>query len=97
MRPADPSTVAEPGSRGRRAAFCGTEQSGVPREQRRPSIAPTSAREALQKGASIARERRTILCWLPLLVTVQSEAHLALGERAEAMAAAREDTCAASR
>jgi hypothetical protein len=26
MRPADPSTVAEPGWRGRRAAFCGTEQ-----------------------------------------------------------------------
>src|SRR6266478_6059817 len=40
MRPADPSTVAEPGWRGRRAAYCGTEQSGVPREQRRPSIAP---------------------------------------------------------
>ncbi len=51
---------------------------------------PTSAREALQKGASIARERRTMLCWLPLLVTVQSEAHMALGERVEAMVAARE-------
>jgi hypothetical protein len=24
---------------------------------------PTSAREALQKGAAIARARRTMLCW----------------------------------
>jgi len=51
---------------------------------------PVAAREALRESAAIARSRRTQLAFLPKVLALLSEAHLALGERTEAFAAARE-------
>ena len=51
---------------------------------------PAAARDALHKSAAIARDRRTQLALLPRVLARLSEAHLALGERTEALAAARE-------
>jgi hypothetical protein len=46
--------------------------------------------EALRKSAAISRDRRVVLAWLPWVAALLAEAHLALGERTEALAAARE-------
>jgi hypothetical protein len=51
---------------------------------------PAAARDALRESAAIARDRRVLRALLPLGLAVLAEAHLALGERAEAVAAARE-------
>jgi tetratricopeptide (TPR) repeat protein len=51
---------------------------------------PAAAREALRESVAIARDRRTLRSFLPQVLAVLAEAHLALGERTEALAAARE-------
>ncbi|MBI3386362.1 MAG: hypothetical protein HY027_01355 [Deltaproteobacteria bacterium] len=51
---------------------------------------PAAARDALRESAAIARDRRVLRALLPLGLAVLAEAHLALGQRAEAVAAARE-------
>jgi class 3 adenylate cyclase/tetratricopeptide (TPR) repeat protein len=51
---------------------------------------PAAARDALHESVAIARDRRTGRAFLPQVLAVLAEAHLALGERAEAMATARE-------
>jgi tetratricopeptide (TPR) repeat protein len=51
---------------------------------------PAAAREALRESAAIARDRRTQTAMLPGVLAVLAEAHLALGERTEALATARE-------
>jgi tetratricopeptide (TPR) repeat protein len=51
---------------------------------------PVAAREALRESAAISRDRRAELAFLPRVLAVLAEAHLALGERAEALATARE-------
>jgi tetratricopeptide (TPR) repeat protein len=51
---------------------------------------PAAAREALRESAAIARDRRSQVPFVPQVLAVLAEAHLALGERAEALAAARE-------
>ncbi len=48
----------------------------------------TAAREALHKSAATARDRRVVLSWLPWIVALLAQAHLTLGERTEALAAA---------
>jgi tetratricopeptide (TPR) repeat protein len=55
-----------------------------------------AAREALRKSASIARERGIVLDTLPSVLGQLAEAELALGERAAALAAAREATAFSS-
>jgi tetratricopeptide (TPR) repeat protein len=50
----------------------------------------TEARDALRVGAAIVRDRRTVFTSLPWILAVLAEAHLALGEHAEALAAAQE-------
>jgi class 3 adenylate cyclase/tetratricopeptide (TPR) repeat protein len=50
----------------------------------------TEARDALRVGAAIVRDRRTVFMTLPWILAVLAEAHLALGEYAEALAAAQE-------
>jgi adenylate cyclase len=51
---------------------------------------PTAAREALRESVAIARLRGTQLAYLTKVLALLSEAHLALGERTEALATARE-------
>jgi tetratricopeptide (TPR) repeat protein len=51
---------------------------------------PAAAREALRESVAIARDRRTGRGSPPHALAVLAEAHLALGEWTEAMAAARE-------
>jgi class 3 adenylate cyclase/tetratricopeptide (TPR) repeat protein len=51
---------------------------------------PAAAREALRESAAIARDRRMARAFLPLVLAALAEAHLALGERTEALATARE-------
>jgi class 3 adenylate cyclase/tetratricopeptide (TPR) repeat protein len=51
---------------------------------------PAAARDALHESVAIARDRRTQRAFLPQVLALLAEAHLALGERAEALAAARE-------
>jgi ATP/maltotriose-dependent transcriptional regulator MalT len=51
---------------------------------------PAAARDALRESAAIARDRRVMRALLPLGLAALAEAHLALGARAEAAAAARE-------
>ncbi len=51
---------------------------------------PLAAREALRESAAIIRERRTQRGQLPWVLALLAEAHVALGERAEALAAAQE-------
>ena len=51
---------------------------------------PAAARDALHESVAIARDRRTGLVWLPQVLALLAEAHLALGERTEALATARE-------
>jgi len=51
---------------------------------------PAAAREALRRSVALARDRRTQLGNVPLALSALSEAHLVLGERTEALAAARE-------
>ena len=48
------------------------------------------ARDVLRASASFMRERRTFMWGLPWVLAVLAEAHLALGEHTEALAAARE-------
>jgi class 3 adenylate cyclase/tetratricopeptide (TPR) repeat protein len=48
------------------------------------------AREALRESAEIARERKAFAALLPQVLSVLAEAQLALGERGEAEASARE-------
>jgi tetratricopeptide (TPR) repeat protein len=50
----------------------------------------SAARDALRQSAAIARERRTLRSSLAWVLAELAEAHVALGERAEAVAAARE-------
>jgi tetratricopeptide (TPR) repeat protein len=49
-----------------------------------------AAGEALRESAAIARDRRSQVAFVPQVLAVLAEAHLALGERTEALAAARE-------
>jgi len=51
---------------------------------------PAAAREALRESAAIARDRRTLRTFFVLVLARLAEAHLALGERSEALATARE-------
>ena len=51
---------------------------------------PIAAREALLTSAAIIRGRHTSVEFLPQVLAVLAEAHLVLGERTEALAAARE-------
>jgi len=51
---------------------------------------PAAARDALRKSAAIVRDRRTQVAMLPEVLALLAEAHLALGERTEAVATARE-------
>jgi len=51
---------------------------------------PAAARDALRESASIARDRRVVRGLLPLVLAGLGEAHLALDEPTEAVAAARE-------
>ena len=51
---------------------------------------PAAARDALRESAAIVRDRRTQVAMLPEVLAVLAEAHLALGERTEAVATARE-------
>ena len=51
---------------------------------------PAAARDALRESVVIARDRRTGRAFLPQALAVLAEAHLALGERTEALATARE-------
>jgi len=51
---------------------------------------PAAAREALRESVTISRDRHTGRAFLPEALALLAEAHLALGERTEAMAAARE-------
>jgi class 3 adenylate cyclase/tetratricopeptide (TPR) repeat protein len=51
---------------------------------------PAAARDALRESAAIVRDRRTQLAMLPEVLALLAEAHLALGERTEAVATARE-------
>jgi ATP/maltotriose-dependent transcriptional regulator MalT len=51
---------------------------------------PAAARDALRESAAIVRDRRTQVAMLPQVLGLLAEAHLALGERTEAVAAARE-------
>jgi tetratricopeptide (TPR) repeat protein len=48
------------------------------------------ARDTLRATASIVRDRRTMFMCLPWVLALLAEAHLALGEHAEALAAAHE-------
>jgi class 3 adenylate cyclase len=48
------------------------------------------ARDALRTSVAIQRDRRTMLAGLPWVLPPLAEAHLALGEHAEALAVARE-------
>jgi class 3 adenylate cyclase/tetratricopeptide (TPR) repeat protein len=51
---------------------------------------PARARESLHTSAAIARDRGTLAALVPQILAMLAEAHLALGERTEALAAARE-------
>jgi tetratricopeptide (TPR) repeat protein len=51
---------------------------------------PAAARDALRESAAIVRDRRTQVAMLPEVLALLAEAHLALGERNEAVATARE-------
>jgi tetratricopeptide (TPR) repeat protein len=51
---------------------------------------PAAARDALRESAAIVRDRRTQVAMLPRVLGLLAEAHLALGERTEAVATARE-------
>ena len=51
---------------------------------------PAASRDALREGAAIVRDRRTQVAMLPEVLALLAEAHLALGERTEAVATARE-------
>jgi len=51
---------------------------------------PAAARDALRESAAIARDRRALRAFLPMVLATLAEAHLALGERTEAVATARE-------
>jgi class 3 adenylate cyclase/tetratricopeptide (TPR) repeat protein len=51
---------------------------------------PSAAGEALRESAAIARDRRTLRGYLPRVLASLAEAHLAIGERTEALAIARE-------
>jgi tetratricopeptide (TPR) repeat protein len=51
---------------------------------------PAAARDALRETVAISRDRRTIRALLPRVLPILAEAHLALGERTEALATARE-------
>ncbi len=51
---------------------------------------PAAARDALRECVAIARDHRTQVAMLPEVLSLLAEAHLALGERAEAVATARE-------
>jgi tetratricopeptide (TPR) repeat protein len=57
---------------------------------------PTAAREALRESAAIARDRRTLRTFLVSVLAHLAETHLALGERSEALATAREAIALAS-
>ncbi len=51
---------------------------------------PGAARDALRESAAIVCDRRTQVAMLPEVLALLAEAHLALGERTEAVATARE-------
>jgi tetratricopeptide (TPR) repeat protein len=51
---------------------------------------PAAACDALRESAAIVRDRRVSRALLPLVLAGLTEAHLALGERIEALATARE-------
>jgi tetratricopeptide (TPR) repeat protein len=51
---------------------------------------PAAARDALRETVAIARHRRAVRAFLPRVLAVLAEAHLALGDRTEALATARE-------
>jgi tetratricopeptide (TPR) repeat protein len=51
---------------------------------------PAAALDALRESATIARDRRVVRGLLPLVLAGLAEAHLALGEPAEAVTTARE-------
>ncbi len=51
---------------------------------------PAAARDALRESAAISRDRRTVRAFLPQVLAALAEAHLALGERTEALDTARE-------
>ncbi len=51
---------------------------------------PVAARDALRESAAIVRDRRMQVAMLPEVLALLAEAHLALGERTEAVATARE-------
>ncbi|MBI3786602.1 MAG: AAA family ATPase [Deltaproteobacteria bacterium] len=51
---------------------------------------PAAARDALRESAAIVRDRRTQFAMLPEVLALLAEAHLAVGERTEAVATARE-------
>ena len=51
---------------------------------------PTDARDSLRESIAISREHRAQLAFVPEWLAILSEAHLALGEHAEALNAARE-------
>lgn len=50
---------------------------------------PEAARDAFLKAVAIIRDHNTQRAFLPQMLALLSEAHLALGERTEALAAAR--------
>src|SRR5262249_39973782 len=51
---------------------------------------PAAARDALRESAAIVRDRRTQVAMLPEVLALLAEAQLALGERTDAVATARE-------